>query len=174
MRYFKNQLGPLPDYFDRYILECPFEELYEALEHSAVLFRDFNWTAAAQQGLAVYAPGKWTIPDILQHLIDAEWIFAYRALRFARQDATVLPGYDEQHFVQQAAAGHRPLMDLVEELLVLRQSTLLLFRSFTPEMLERSGKCWDKQLSVAALGFIIAGHPVHHLRVIEARYLPPA
>lgn len=174
MPYFKNQLGPLPDYFDRYILECPFDELFEALERSAVIFREFNWAAAAQVGLSVYAPGKWTIPDILRHLIDAEWIFAYRALRFARQDTTELPGYDEQHFVLQAAAGRRPLMEQVEEFLALRQSTLLLFRSFTPEMLEHSGRCWDKQLSVAALGFVIAGHPVHHLSVIEARYLSPA
>ncbi|MFN8154610.1 MAG: DinB family protein [Bacteroidia bacterium] len=172
MTYLKSSIHPLPEYFDRYILECPYDELYEALEKTTDTFRDFNWKKAAELGTTAYAPGKWSIPDIVQHLTDTEWVFNYRALRFARNDQTVLSSYDENEFAIAAEASKRPLHELVEEFLDLRKSTLHLFRSFTAEMLERSGVCWNKRVSVAGLGFISAGHPVHHLKVIEERYFP--
>lgn len=170
MTYLKSQINPMPEYFDRYILECPYDELYEALEKTEMQFRHFDWKHAEQIGHQVYAPGKWTIPDIVQHLTDTEWVFAYRALRFARNDQTVLSSYDENNFANEATANRRPLSELVEEFLNLRRSSIFLFRSFTTEMLDRSGVCWDKNVSVAGLGFIMAGHPVHHLKVIEERY----
>lgn len=172
MEYYRHQINPLPEYFDRYILECPFDELYTALVKTQEMFRQFDWKKAEAIGTRLYAPGKWTIPDILQHLIDTEWVFAYRALRFARNDQTVLSSYDENFFAETAEANRRPVHDLIDEFLALRTSSLLLFRSFTPEMLDRSGVCWNKKLSVAGLGFIMAGHPVHHLKVIEERYFP--
>lgn len=170
MHYFKSQINPLPEYFDRYILECPFDELHGALEKTEILFRNFNWKRAEQLGHQVYAPGKWSIPDIIQHLIDTEWIFAYRALRFARNDATVLSSYDENDYAKAAMANRRPLLDLVNEFLSVRRSTQYLFHSFTQEMMEKKGICWNKSVSVAGIGFIMAGHPVHHLKVIEERY----
>jgi hypothetical protein len=174
MEYFRHQINPLPEYFDRYILECPFDELFTALQKTREQFQNFHWEKADAIGQQVYAPGKWTIADILQHLIDTEWVFAYRALRFARNDQTVLSSYDENYFAQTAEANRRPVTELVEDFLSLRASSLMLFRSFSPEMLDRTGVCWNKKLSVAGLGFIMAGHPVHHLKVIEERYFPLA
>ena len=109
-----------------------------------------------------YAEGKWTIKDILQHLIDAERIFAYRALRFARNDKTELPGFEENDYVDEARANSRSIQDLLTELLVVRQATLTLFKTFNEEELLRKGIASNKPMSVRALGFTIIGHQNHH------------
>lgn len=118
-----------------------------------------------------YAEGKWTIKDILQHLIDAERIFAYRALRFARNDKTALSGFEENDYVDEAYANKRSIQDLLTELAVVRQATLSLFKSFSEEALLRKGIASNNPISVRALGFVIIGHQNHHQRVFEERYL---
>lgn len=118
-----------------------------------------------------YAEGKWTIKDIIQHLIDAERIFAYRALRFARNDKTDLPGFDENEYVDIVNANERNIMSLLTELSAVRQSTLLLFKTFTDEQLLRQGTANNNPISVRALGFVIIGHQNHHQRVFQERYL---
>lgn len=118
-----------------------------------------------------YAEGKWTIKDILQHLIDAERVFAYRALCFARNDKTELPGFEEDDYVIEANANKRSIQDLLTELLIVRQSSLALFKSFNDEQLMRIGTASNNPMSVRALGFIIIGHQNHHQRVFEERYL---
>ncbi|MGC4039781.1 MAG: DinB family protein [Flavobacterium sp.] len=118
-----------------------------------------------------YAEGKWTIKDILLHLIDAERIFAYRALRFARNDKTELPGFEENAYVDQAGANKRSIQDLLSELAVVRQATLTLFKSLSDQELTRKGIASNNPVSVRALGFIIIGHQNHHQRVFEERYL---
>lgn len=118
-----------------------------------------------------YAEGKWTIKDIIQHLIDAERIFAYRALRFARNDATELPGFEENSYVHEAHASQRSLQQLLTELAVVRQATLSLFSSLSQEDLLRSGIASNNPMSVRALGFVIIGHQNHHQRVFQERYL---
>jgi len=118
-----------------------------------------------------YAEGKWTIKDILQHLIDAERIFAYRALRFARNDKTELPGFEENAYADVANGDKRSIMDLLTELSVVRQSTLSLFKTFTEEQLLRSGIASKNNMSVRALGFVIIGHQNHHQQVFKERYL---
>lgn len=118
-----------------------------------------------------YAEGKWTIKDILQHLIDAERIFAYRALRFARNDKTELPGFEENDYVDFAGANKRSIMELLTELAVVRQATLSLFKTFKEEELLRSGIASSNNMSVRALGFVIIGHQNHHQRIFEERYL---
>lgn len=118
-----------------------------------------------------YAEGKWTIKDILLHLIDAERIFAYRALRFARNDKTELPGFEENSYVDEANANKRSIQDLLTELLVVRQASLSLFKSFSEEQLLRKGIASNNPMSVRALGFIIIGHQNHHQKVFEDRYL---
>ncbi|WP_293896455.1 DinB family protein [Flavobacterium sp.] len=118
-----------------------------------------------------YAEGKWTIKDIIQHLIDAERIFAYRALRFARNDKTALPGFDENDYVDAVQANNRSIQDLLTELAVVRQATLSLFKSFSTEELLRTGTASNNPMSVRALGFTIIGHQNHHQRVFEKRYL---
>jgi uncharacterized damage-inducible protein DinB len=118
-----------------------------------------------------YALGKWTIKDILQHLIDSERIFAYRALRFARKDATPLPGFTEDDFANEAGGSERSIRDLLTELAIVRESTLALFRTFSDEVLKRRGEASGTEMSVRALGFVIIGHQNHHQRIFEERYL---
>jgi len=118
-----------------------------------------------------YAEGKWTIKDILQHIIDAERVFAYRALRFARNDTTELPGFEENSYADQANATKRSIQELLTELAVVRQSTLFLFKSFSEEELLRSGIASNNTMSVRALGFVIIGHQNHHQRIFQERYL---
>ena len=118
-----------------------------------------------------YAEGKWTIKDIIQHLIDTERIFAYRALRFARNDKTKLSGFEENDYVDEANAAKRSIQDLLTELDVVRQATLSLFKSFLNEELLRMGTASNNPISVRALGFVIIGHQNHHQRVFQERYL---
>lgn len=118
-----------------------------------------------------YAEGKWTIKDILQHLIDAERIFSYRALRFARNDKTPLASFEENDYVDEAHGNQRSIQDLLTELAVVRQSTLSLFRSFSEEELLRIGTASNNPMSVRALGFVIIGHQNHHQKVFQQRYL---
>ena len=118
-----------------------------------------------------YAEGKWTIKEILQHLIDAERIFAYRALRFARNDKTPLPGFDENDYAAEAHADKRSIQELLTELAVVRQATLSLFKSFSQEELLRKGIASNNPVSVRALGFVIIGHQNHHERIFQERYL---
>jgi uncharacterized damage-inducible protein DinB len=118
-----------------------------------------------------YAEGKWTIKDIILHLIDAERIFTYRALRFARNDKTALASFDENEYVEEAQANKRSIQDLLTELLIVRQGTLALFKSLNEEQLLRIGTASNNPMSVRALGFVIIGHQNHHQRVFEERYL---
>ena len=118
-----------------------------------------------------YAEGKWTIKDIIQHLIDAERIFAYRALRVSRNDKTPLPGFEENDYVDNANANDRSIQDLLTEFSAVRQSTLLLFKSFSEEQLKRLGIASNAAVSVRAIGFIIIGHQKHHQKVFQERYL---
>ncbi len=118
-----------------------------------------------------YADGKWTLKDILQHLIDSERIFAYRALAFARNDKTELPGFDENFYADEAFGTQRHLNALLSELSEVRQSTLTLFKSFSDEVLLRKGRANGNILSVRALGFAIIGHQNHHQIVYKQRYL---
>jgi uncharacterized damage-inducible protein DinB len=118
-----------------------------------------------------YAEGKWTIKDILQHIIDAERIFAYRALRFARNDKTDLPGFEENEYVDEANANNRTIIQLLTELSAVRHATLLLFKTFSDSQLLRMGTANNNAMSVRALGFVIIGHQNHHQRVFQERYL---
>lgn len=118
-----------------------------------------------------YAEGKWTIKDIIQHIIDAERIFTYRALCFARKDSTQLPGFEEDDYVVEANADRRSIMDLLNEFSAVRYATLALFKSFTEEELKRIGIASNASMSVRALGFVIIGHQNHHQQVFKERYL---
>ena len=121
-----------------------------------------------------YAVGKWSIREIIGHLIDTERIFNYRALRFARGDDTNLNGFEHDKYVPISKADGRLLKDLAEEFQTVRLATISLFESFDDEMLARSGVANDNRATVNALGFIIVGHEIHHIGVIKERYLTVA
>jgi hypothetical protein len=168
----KSAIAVMPDFFDRYINLAPNIELIDALNQAPSFEQLLPAETAESLGDRVYAPGKWTIRDIVQHLIDTERIMAYRALRFARHDQTVLPGFDEELFSRNARAMRRSLTDLYEEYALNRQSTLALFRSFDEEMLVEPGICFNQAVSPLALGYVLVGHPIHHVNIIRERYLP--
>jgi uncharacterized damage-inducible protein DinB len=170
----KSQLqeNEYASYYGAYISQVSEEyNLIEELEISVHRFVKFVQDIPMNKFDYRYADGKWTIKDIIQHLIDAERIFAYRALCFARYDKTELPGFDENSYVDEANANKRSIQDLLSELLVVRQATLSLFKTFTQEQLLRKGIASNNPMSVRALGFVIIGHQNHHQKVFEERYL---
>jgi uncharacterized damage-inducible protein DinB len=118
-----------------------------------------------------YTEGKWTIKDIIQHIIDAERIFSYRALRISRNDQTPLPGFEENSYVEHTNANARSIQGLLTEMAAVREATLLLFKSLTQEQLQLLGTASDNPISVRAIGFIIIGHQKHHQRIFKERYL---
>ena len=115
--------------------------------------------------------GKWTIKELVQHIIDAERVLSYRALRFARRDATDLAGFEEDDYVKNSNGDTRDYNDLLVEFSAVRNATILLFNSFTDEALQRIGSASGSIISVRALGFIISGHLQHHLTIIKERYI---
>ena len=118
-----------------------------------------------------YQPEKWSIKDILLHLIDCERIFQYRALRISRNDKTPLPGFEENLYAIEAKATNRSLESLLEEYKSVRNGTISLFSSFTDDELIRKGNASGKDISVHAIGYIILGHELHHIKIIKERYL---
>ena len=118
-----------------------------------------------------YASGKWTVKQMLQHVIDTERIFAYRSLAIARKEPKALAGFDENEYAKNANAANRDWNDILQEWNIVRQSTNLLFESFTPEQVHYMGVASDHPISVNALGFIIFGHALHHLHILQERYL---
>lgn len=118
-----------------------------------------------------YADGKWTIKQMVQHLIDTERIFAYRALRIARKDSTPLPGFDENQYAKNAVVDHKTLADLKEEYLLVRKTTDLLLASFQEDQLNFIGNASGHPCTLNALCFIIYGHNIHHINVLRERYL---
>jgi hypothetical protein len=166
----RTDINPVPEYFDRYINLTDDVELKEALAISLDELNHLPIEAWEAIGDKVYAPGKWTIKDILQHLIDTERIFAYRALCFARGETTRMPAFDEEEYGRNANATQRTLEDLKDELKINRASFIALYNSFTGEMLLKTGLSFKGTYSVLAMGFIIAGHQRWHFNVIKERY----
>jgi len=145
--------------------------LVEELEVSVHAFIRFVQDIPMDKYDYRYAEGKWTIKDIIQHLIDTERIFAYRALRFARNDRTALPGFEENDYAAVAGGNERKLQEMLTELALVRQGTIMLFKSFREEDLLKTGIAWGYTLSVRAIGFIIIGHQNHHMKIFKERYL---
>ena len=124
-----------------------------------------------EKSLHRYEPGKWSIKEVLGHVIDAERIFTYRALRFARNDQTPLAGFEQDPYVAAANFDARRWEDLIAEFEHARRSTILFFKALTPEEANRSGTANNANITVRALGYIIAGHELHHMRILRERYL---
>jgi uncharacterized damage-inducible protein DinB len=118
-----------------------------------------------------YAPGKWSIREVIGHLIDAERVFTYRALTFARADRTALPGFDENMWASASNAESRTLKSLLDELKAVRAATLALFRGFNEEQLARTGVASGHAMSVRGLVYVTTGHERHHVRILRERYL---
>jgi hypothetical protein len=158
-------------FFQAYIQKSGSLDLIDGLVNSGKITTQFLEAIPRDLLEYRYEAGKWTIKEIIQHLIDTERIFANRALRIARKDQTALPGYDHESFAVHSLANRRTFEDLIMEYQALRQTTILLFKSFDPGMLMEIGTVSDKNLSARAVGFIIVGHETHHCDIIKQRYL---
>jgi len=167
----RPDLTRVPEYFHNYINQAEGDDLMEVLKKQTRSFDDFLNEIPKSKRNYRYAEGKWTIKEMLQHIIDAERIFAYRALCFARKDATPLPSFEEKSYAANSKAEQRKWKDLVKEFEAVRQSTEILFDSFDDEQLETAGTASGKSNYVLAIGFIIAGHANHHIKVVKEKYL---
>jgi DinB superfamily len=165
----RSQIDPLPTYFDRYINVNDDVDVLTALNTGLSELEHAPLDDWKRIGDRVYAPGKWTVKDILQHVIDTERVFSYRATSFARGEADV-KGYDEETYGRNALAQRRTLEDLLDEARALRRSTIQQFQSFSPEMLQCQGNGFKGPFSVIDIGFILAGHQRWHFGIIHERY----
>lgn len=158
-------------HFGTYIKEAGEGKLIEELEISLHEFIRFVQNIPMDKFDYRYAEGKWTIKEIIQHVIDTERIFAYRALRFSRNDKTPLHSFEEEDYAKNTEANFRTIQDLLTEFSAVRHSNLLFYKSLSDEQLKRLGTASNNQISVRALGFVIIGHQKHHQKVFEERYL---
>lgn len=141
------------------------------LENNLKTTTEFLHSLAKEKLLHRYAPGKWTIKEILAHIVDDERIYSYRALRFARNDRTELPGFDQDEYARYSGANGRDLEGILNEFAAVRHSTITLFNSFSDDALLRSGIASGNIMSVRAAAYHIAGHEMRHLNIIRERYL---
>ncbi|HEX8775332.1 MAG TPA: DinB family protein [Pyrinomonadaceae bacterium] len=161
-------------YYGKYVSLVPEGDIV------ATLSRQLDDTLAVLGGVSEaqsghrYAPDKWSVKELVGHLIDSERIFSYRALRFARNDKTPLSGYEQDGYIANASFDAYPLSELATEFEHVRRSTLFLFRHLDKEAWERRGTANDSEVSVRALAHIIAGHELHHMEILRTRYLAPA
>ena len=167
----RPDLSRVPDFYHGYISKAKENDLTSAMKNTTNELLSLLRSIPNEKYDYRYDEGKWTIKEVVQHLIDAERVFTYRALRFARKDDTPLPGFDENLFTQTSKAEKRSWNDLVEEFAALRKSTEIMFASFDYEQLEAEGNASERSIYVLAIGYIVAGHVNHHCQIIKERYL---
>lgn len=158
-------------YYKNYIDLASGDVLMDGLNNSMITTESFLKSIPENSLEYSYAQGKWTIKEIIQHIIDAESVFIYRALRFARGDKTELPGFDENFYAETSLANNRSKEQLINNYLASRKATIAMFDGFDYNMLLKIGTASNSKMSVRALGFAIIGHEIHHCNVIKERYL---
>lgn len=163
--------GTYPAFIDGYLRFVDVETVSEAIEKYSDKILIFFKNIPSSKIDYKYAEGKWSLKEMLQHIIDAERIFAYRALRIARHDKTPLPGFEENSYAAAANGDKRIWEDLLKEFEAVRRSTDLLLQSFTQEQLEQTGTTNGEPNTVKALSFLVFGHILHHINVVKQKYL---
>ncbi len=162
--------GTYPSYFENYIYYVTQSNVLVALEQSWQEITKTFGRLPEEMANYSYQEGKWTIKQMLIHMIDSERVFAYRALRFARKDPQQVLSFEENLYAETAELSNRSLKDLLEEFEYVRRSSICLFRSFSENTLLNMGKTAAGEVSVLALGFVISGHSLHHLNVFKELY----
>lgn len=158
-------------YYQTYLSKVGNIELISGLQDNGEKIISFLESLSEEQFDYAYAEGKWTIKEVVQHIIDTERVFTYRALAFARKDNTALPGYDQDEYASTCEANTRSKDSLLKEYRALRLSTVALFESFSEDMLTQMGVASNSGISVRAIGFILIGHENHHYQILKERYL---
>jgi len=164
-------LSRVPEYFHKYINLAISDDLDTAFDKLQTELVSFLKGIPKKKWNYRYAEGKWSIKEVVQHLIDADRVFAYRALCFARKDQTPLPPFDENIFAANAKADQRSKKELLKELKTVQESSAQLFKSFDAEQLEQPGVASGKPTYVKGIAYILVGHSFHHKNLIEERYL---
>ncbi|GAA4385381.1 DinB family protein [Hymenobacter koreensis] len=173
MRHIRPEPGTFPPYYENYYRHIPAgADPLEMLAVQPTALHQLLAGMSEEQAAFRYAPGKWSIKQVVLHIADSERIFAYRALRFARGDAQELHGFDENTYADASGADNRTLTDLLAEYAAVRQASLALFRGFQAEQFDLQGRANQNPASVRALLYVLAGHEAHHLHVLAERYLP--
>ena len=171
MRIPRPAPGEYPSYYQTYIDLVPEGDILRILNLQKIAFSEFLYAIPGDRWHLRYAPGKFSVAEVISHIIDTERIFAYRALRFARNDKTHLPGFDQEEYAPTSGADNRSKASLENEYLTVRNATIELFRSFDEAALHRSGMAGGAELSVRAIPYLLVGHEQHHLQILKERYL---
>ena len=166
----RPQSGEYAPYYDKYVSLVPDGDILKTLEKQAPETAALLARPEAD-GDFRYAPGKWSLKESLGHVIDSERVFGYRAMRFARNDSTPLPGFEQDDFVKYGPFGQCKLDALVEEFAAVRKATVLMFRALYDSAWARRGVANNNEVTVRALAYIIAGHELHHRRIFQQKYL---
>lgn len=159
-------------YFGRYISLVGGHDVLAALENQPHETLALLSTLSEEQGNFRYAPGKWSIKEMIGHINDTERVFAYRALRIARNDQTPLASFEQDDYARAGGFDECRLADLVEEFVCVRRSSVMLFGKLSAEAWMRRGVASDSPVSVRALAYVIAGHELHHRRILQEKYIP--
>src|ERR1700733_4001391 len=166
----RPQPGEYAPYYERYVSLVQGEDILSTLDQQRRETMLLLSCRDDDEGDFRYAPEKWSAKEVLGHVCDTERIFAYRALRFSRADATPLEGFEQDDYVRNGAFSQRPLSDLVEDFIAVRRATLSLLRNLDEAAWVRRGTANKNEVSVRALAYIIAGHELHHRRILEEKY----
>ncbi len=167
----RPDLSRVPVYYHNYISKVEGDDINEILSKQAISMADFLLNIPAEKRDYRYGPDKWTVKEVLQHMMDTERVFAYRALCFARGEQQPLPGFDENLYAGNSQCTNRKWTDMMEEFRAIRRSTEILFASFNNTQLEATGTASGWPVYVLGIGFLVAGHVQHHLNIIQERYL---
>ncbi len=166
----RPQISDFPEFYGKYIARVDVDNLADAISTYGPLVEAFYTGLPEEKAEYRYAAGKWTLKEVLQHVIDTERIMSYRLLRISRKDKTPLPSFDENSFSDNSQAGNRSFASLKEEFLALRKSTDLLVQSLHDDQLTEQGTASNLPVTAKAVGYIIYGHMLHHKAVVEERY----
>lgn len=158
-------------YYERYVSLVEETDIVSALENQSDELRNLLADIAEEKSFHAYAEGKWTIKELVGHMIDGERIFAYRALRIGRADLTPLEGFEQDGYIENANFNERTLLELTEELSLLRRANNLFFKNLSDAAWLRVGTASDAPVSVRALAYIMVGHIRHHANILRERYL---
>lgn len=159
-------------FYEKYVALVPGADVLGVLEAQRMVMTQLLGARSEREGNFRYAADKWTVKQVVGHITDSERIFAYRALRIARGDTTPIEGFEQDDYVRNGAFNERLLADLTDELDQVRGSTLSLYQGLSSEAWSRRGVANKNDVTVRALAFIIAGHELHHRRILEEKYLP--
>jgi Protein of unknown function (DUF664). len=164
----KSEYDP---YYEKYISLVPDDNIKDILAGQSTELRDLFNGLSDRKGTYAYADGKWTVKEVLSHLIDGERMFAYRAFRISRGDKTPIEGFEQDGYIENSHANQRSFFELLDEFKLLRKANVIFYRNLRDDDWLRIGTANNVEVSVRAIAFVMAGHITHHVNILKERYL---